>query len=216
MMSRIIRTVLAAALLASACSDASSDSECEPLVGPEPWLILHTEEYGADCVAVGVHQDLQIWNKGTDTLTLEWQGSVIKIPSDHNYATGPIGEVVEPGEYSIESDPYRSPDIHVVDPDASFSAMTDLDRSEFGSIELGMTLQQASEASGLTVIVDPDLAPGPECWQAIIDGDPYTPIFTVAGDGTETSIIEFITAFYPSENAGTVGVSIPTVPSLCS
>lgn len=180
MMSRIMLFALGAALLATACADTTADTECDALVGPEPWLILHTEEYGADCVAVGVHQDLQIWNKGTDTLSLEWQGAVIEIPSDDNYATGPIGEVVGPGDYSIESDPYRSPDIRVVDPDDSFSARTELDRSGFGSIEVGMTLQQASEASGQSVIVDPNLAPGPECWQAIIDGDPYSPIFTVA------------------------------------
>lgn len=103
----------------------------------------------------------------------------------------------------------------VVDPDDSFSARTELDKSGFGEILLGMTLQQASKASGLMVIVDPDLAPGPECWQAIIDRDPYSPVFTVAGDGTKNSTIEFITAFYPSDEAGTVGSALPTVPSLC-
>jgi hypothetical protein len=215
MMIRILRFVLPAALLTTACTGASSGPECEALVGPEPWLILHTEEYGAGCVAVGVHQDLQIWNKGTDTLSLEWQGAVIEIPSDDNFATGPIGEVVGPGDYNIESDPYRSPDIRVVNPDDSFNARTELDRSGFGSIEVGMTLQQASEVSGQSVTVDPNLAPGHECWQAIIDGDPYSPIFTVAGDGTENSTIEFISVFYPSDEAGTVGSASPAVPSFC-
>ncbi|HET9259722.1 MAG TPA: hypothetical protein VFP42_06275 [Acidimicrobiia bacterium] len=215
-MNRILLAVAVAGLLASACTDAGTDSDCESLVGPEPWLILGPGDFGADCVEVGVHQDLQIWNKGTDPLSLEWQGTIIEIASDDNYATGPIGEVVRPGRYSTESDPYRSPDIHVVNPDDSISAETELDASRFGSIELGMTLEQASEASGLTVIVDPDLAPGPDCWQAIIAADPYSPIFTVAGDGTEDSTIEFITAFYPSDKAGTVGRATPAVPSLCS
>jgi hypothetical protein len=65
------------------------------------------------------------------------------------------------------------------------------------------------------VIIDPDLAPGPDCWQATIQGDPYSPIFTVAGDGTENSTIEFITVFYPSAEAGTVDSALPAVPSLC-
>lgn len=212
---RLLRTVAAVALLTSACSYATSDMDCHALTGFEPWLILHTEDYGAECVSLGVHQDLQIWNKGTETLSLEWQGAAIDIPSDDFYATGALGGSVDPGVYAIVSAPYTSPDLSVVDPDDSFSAGTDLTMSGFGPIEVGMTLEEASVASGQTVRVDADLAPGPECWHAVIEGDPYSPIFTVAGDGTEASVIEFVTTFYPSDEAATVGSNTASVPSLC-
>jgi hypothetical protein len=214
-MNRLLTVVVSMVLAASACAGATSSQDCEALVGPEPWLILFTEDYGAECVAVGIHQDLQIWNKGFDTLVLEWQGAAVELGPDDHYATGLLGDTVGPGVYSIESDPYGSPDVHVVDPDDSFSARTRLELSRFGSIEIGMSLQQASEASGETVKVDPDLAPGPECWQAVIEGDPYSPIFTVAGDGGEDSVIEFITVFYPADTAGTVGSAFPAVPFPC-
>ena len=108
-------------LLASGCSASSADLTCEALVGPEPWLILRTEDYGAECVSVGVHQDLQIWNKGTETLSLRWQGTDLDVSSDDKYETGPIGDSFNPGSYSIESSPYRSPEVHVVAPKDSFT-----------------------------------------------------------------------------------------------
>jgi hypothetical protein len=212
---RIALSVVFAGLLACACTAPFVSHDCEVLVGPEPWLILGPGTSGAGCVEVGVHQDLQIWNKGTEPLSLEWQGASIDIPSDDKYATGPIGEVAEPGVHSIESDPYWSPMVHVRDPDDSFSAGTELAASGFGSIEIGMTLTEASAASGQTVVVDPDLSPGPDCWLAIIEADPYSPLFTVAGDGTENSKIEFITAFHLLDETGTIGSATPLVPSLC-
>jgi len=49
----------------------------------------------------------------------------------------------------------------------------------------------------------------------VIPGDPYSPIFTVAGDSGGSSVIEFITEFYPSDEAATVGSAEASVPSLC-
>jgi hypothetical protein len=49
----------------------------------------------------------------------------------------------------------------------------------------------------------------------VIPGDPYSPIFTVAGDSGGSSVIELITEFYPSDEAATVGSAEASVPSLC-
>jgi hypothetical protein len=187
---------------------------CDALVGPEPWLVLFTDSYpGTSCVAVAVFQDLQIWNKGYDSMTVEWLGTSRRIASDERYATGPIGQVLEPGTYEIEASPYPSPDLRVVGTDESFSAETELTASGFGAIRFGMTLAQASEASSEVVAVDADLGSGPNCWLAVIVGDPYSPIFTVEGAGASNSVITTMTDFYPSEES--IRHSSAAVPALC-
>ena len=200
----LISVVAASCTGSQPVSPQAADEICDALVGPEPWLILFTEKYpGAACVAVGVHQDLQIWNKGTESLTVEWLGRTIGIESDYNYETGPIGNVLEPGRYLLEASPYRAPDLHVVDPDESPSAQTELTLDEFGGIQLGMTVAMATEAFGHPIAVDPNLAPGPDCWQAVVVGDPYSPIFTVDGDGNSDGVITAITTFYPLDSPRT-------------
>ncbi|HSO50732.1 MAG TPA: hypothetical protein VLS86_09305 [Acidimicrobiia bacterium] len=170
------------------------------LVGPEPWLILSTEDYpGTDCVAVGVHQDLQIWNKGTESVTVEWLGANVAIGSDDKHETGPVGEVLDPGTNVLEASPYEAPILHVVDPDDSASAQTEMTLTGFGGIQLGMTVAEAADSFGHPITVDPDLAPGPECWQAVVAGDPYSPILTVEGEGNADSVVIAITTFYPPD-----------------
>jgi hypothetical protein len=199
---------------ASAVPPASAVTEqsCDALVGPEPWLILNTgPSSDASCVAVAVYQDLQIWNKGSDSMTVEWLGASRRIASDERYATGPIGEVLDPGTYAIEASPYPSPDLQVVGSDESFSAGTELTSTGFGAIRLGMTLAQASEASSEAVAVDADLGSGPTCWLAVIVGDPYSPELTVEGGGDSESRIVAITAFFPTERTiRDPGASVPT------
>jgi hypothetical protein len=106
--------------------------------------------------------------------------------------------VLEPGRYRLEANPYRAPDLLVVDPDESPSAQTELTLDGFGEIQMGMTVAQAAEAFGHPIAIDPNLAPGPDCWQAVVVGDPYSPIFTVQGDGHSDGVITAITVFYPS------------------
>jgi len=203
----LISVVAAACTGSQPVSPQAADEICEALVGPEPWLILFTEDYpGAECVAVGVHQNLQIWNKGTESLTVEWLGRTIDLRSDYNYETGPVGDVLEPGRYLLEASPYRAPDLLVVDPDDSLSAKTELTVDEFGGVQMGMTLAEAADAFGHPIAIDPNLAPGPYCWQAIVVGDPYSPIFTVHGDGNSDSVITAITIFYPSGSPRAVSV----------
>jgi hypothetical protein len=130
-------------------------------------------------------------------VSLRWLGRTIGIQSDYNYGTGPIGNVLEPGRYLLEAYPYQAPDLHVVDPDESPSAQTELTLDEFGGIRLGMTVAEGAEAFGHPIAIDPNLAPGPDCWQAVVVGDPYSPIFKVHGDGNSDSVITAITIFYP-------------------
>lgn len=125
-----------------------------------------------------------------------------------------IGEVLDPGTYVLEVSPYEAPDLQVVDPDESPSGQTELTITGFGGIQLGMTVDEAAEAFGRPIVVDPDLAPGPECWQAVIVGDPYSPILTVNGEGNSDSTITAITAFYPSDAAITISDPHASVP-LC-
>ena len=196
-----------------AVTSQAPEEVCDALVGPEPWLILFTEDYpGADCVAIGVHQDLQIWNKGTESVTLEWLGGILEIRSDHNYETGPIGEVLEPGTHVFEASPYMAPNLHVVGPNESPSAQIDMTLTGFGGIELGMTVAEATDAFGHPISVDHNLAPGPECWQAIVVGDPYSPILTVAGEGNSESVITAITTFFPADAELTISDPRASVP----
>jgi hypothetical protein len=121
--------------------------------------------------------------------------------------------MLEPGTYAIEASPYQSPDLRVVGPDGSFSAGTELTSNGFGAIELGMTLDEASEASGEIVAVDADLGSGPNCWLAVILGDPYSPVFTVEGAGDSESVITAMTDFVPSEDS--IRDPSAKVPAFC-
>jgi hypothetical protein len=62
-----------------------------------------------------------------------------------------------------------------------------------------MTVAEAADSFGHPITVDPDLAPGPECWQAVVAGDPYSPILTVEGEGSADSVVTAITTFYPPD-----------------
>ena len=214
---RKLLLVAAVPLALCACTPtySTTGSDCPALVGSEPWVILFEGSYSSSCLAVGIHQDLQVWNKGTEPTTVEWLGAIHEVGVDEHYATGPLGEVLEPGEHRIESTPYAAPTLLVVDPERSFAANTEQAVDGFGEIEVGMTIEQAAAASGQEIVVDVNLSPGPDCWHAVIPGDPYSPIFTVAGDSGGSSVIEFITGFYPSDEAATVGSAEASVPSLC-
>jgi hypothetical protein len=216
-MKRITMALFLSTLALSACSEASSAAadNCEAKVGAEPWLVLFTEDFGPDCIAVGVHQDLQIWNKGPQPLIIEWQGGAIDIPPDDHYETGPLGEIVEPGVHPIVASPYSAPDLQVIDPSDSFSARTDLTLDGFGPITLGMTTEEAADASGLAIVNDPDYPPGRGCWLAIIAHDPYSPSFTMEERGGE-STIAYVTTSYPLNGTRTIGLSTALVSPRCS
>lgn len=153
-------------------------TECMTLYGREPWLILHSREENTTCVNIAAFQDVQIWNKGTAELTVAWVDGVRVVGSDDFFATGPIGEVLAPGNYSFESTPFPMPEIRIIASDESPTAGFSINpRNEtFGPITLGMTLAEATEELGSPVVLHT-----PSDFHAFVVDDPYSPIFTVLG-----------------------------------
>ncbi len=187
--------------------DVEAPGTCGALVGTEPWLVLFTRTYpGPPCVRVGLHQDIQLWNKGFDATRIEWDGSIHTLNPDEFFATGTVGEHLEPGTYTFAGEPYALPEIHVVDPESSKSANLTVTDRGWGPVDLGMTIADATQALGSVIAVQADLAPGPECWQAVVVGDPYTPIFTVEGGIDDTGVIIGVTSTYPTTE--TVGAFV--------
>lgn len=202
----LVRILLLSALVmltgCGSADDASPRSitldpevECQALYGPEPWVTLFSTTR-PDCVTVGSHQDVQIWNKGSDPIVVEWFGSQSLSPNDH-YSTGQIGAGLEPGAHAVEAGPYPMPFVNHLVPSDSISAGLELAESSLGPIALGMTVTEAAGALGQRVAVDPDLAPGPRCWGAVVVDDPYSPILSVEGDGSNDSVIIGIFVSYP-------------------
>lgn len=78
--------------------EGESTARCVALYGTEPWLTLFNEAAPpAPCVFVGAHQDVQIWNKGFDTVRVDWFGLEEILPSDSSFSTGKIGDSLDPG-----------------------------------------------------------------------------------------------------------------------
>lgn len=119
------------------------------------------------------------------------------IERDGSYGTGRIGELLEPGSYSVDAEPYEMPIIRVVDPATSLLPGLEGSSNGLGPLTIGMTLAEGSLALRQEIVVDESLAPGPTCWLAVVPGDPYSPVFTVAGGGSQESIITAISIAYP-------------------
>ncbi len=200
------RCLFVLALLA-ACSDSDSiaieqdeveigvpPDECVALVGSEPWITLFEPRLTRPCVIVAEDQDVQIWNKGSDELTIQWVDGQRQLRSDDHLDTGPIASVLVPGPNQIASAPYPMPVIWLLPATTSPSAGTQLDGESFGPAMPGMTLGQASEVLGLSIEIDPNLLPGPACLGAVIVGDPYSPIFVVfvESDQSDSEIVRIV------------------------
>lgn len=153
-------------------------TECMTLYGREPWVIMHSRQEDATCVNIAEFQDVQIWNKGTERLTVDWADGQHVLGSDDSFATGPIGETLAPGNYSFESRPFPMPEIRIIAPDESPTAGLSINPEDetFGPIMLGMTIAEATEELGY-----PFLSGGPVDPHAYVLEDPYSPRFTVLG-----------------------------------
>ena len=176
--------------------EMESGGECDALYGAEPWLILFQPDPPSKCVVVGGFQDVQIWNKGHDETSFEWVDREVTLTSDSSFATGPIGDVLEVGSHRFDSAPYQLPQIRVMAETDSVAA----DRST-DPIETGMSLAEASAAYGVDLAVDPDLAPGPPCYAAVVPGDPYSPIVLLVGDSPRNATVESIVDVSRGESA---------------
>lgn len=160
-----------------------SDSCRHILHGAEPWLMLFTEEPpSSPCVAVGVHQDIQIWNKGFDTLRIGWHGTK-RLQPDTSIATGPIGDLLEPGTYLIESAPYPAPLLVVVDPSDSPLTSHRPKDDGWGPVTLGDSVAEIETSLGANFDVTSDGI----CEFATVT-DPYSPVFHVDEQGTVAGI----------------------------
>jgi hypothetical protein len=164
---------------------------CSALTGAEPWITLFAPTATQKCVIVAEHQNLQIWNKGFDRLTVEWFDGQHQLRPDEHFETGPAGSVLADGPNSFESAPYPMPTIWLLPASDSPSAGLRHDTDSFGPIQVGMTLAEAAEKLGHPIEIDDNLLPGPECLGATIVDDPYSPLFTViaAQDQAERRII---------------------------
>lgn len=177
--------------------------KCDALISDEPWIILHTETYpGAQCLNVGMHQNVQIVNKGSETTRIKVNGGLNSIPPGDRHAIR-IGKTFDPGRYLIPAGPYSMPELRVIDPTASIFATSRMTENSFGPIQLGMTLKAATDAVGQVIAVWEDLPP---CRSATVRGDPYSPILTIEGSSDENGIITGITTTFPT--SGTIGYSI--------
>lgn len=173
-------------------STAESSAKCTALYGSEPWLILFSEAGPpVPCVFVGVHQDVQVWNKGFDTLRVEWFGREI-LPSDSFFSTGRLGDVVDPGRYDLEAEPYPAPSMIVVGSDESTLTNYEVTPTGWGPFDLGSPVTDGAEDLGMSVRVFSDGV----CTMATVDGDPYSPTFFLE-DGGDLQVIG-IEVSYPA------------------
>jgi hypothetical protein len=81
----------------------SPPGDCTALVGRAPWITLFERRLTRRCVIVGEHQDVQIWNKGFDALTIQWVTGQIRLGPDDHLATGASAAVLAPGPNRIAS-----------------------------------------------------------------------------------------------------------------
>ena len=134
-------------------------AECEALYGPEPWLILFQETPTVACVSVAEHQDVQVWNKGYDETIVEWIDGRRVLPSDSSFATGRIGDVLDPGAHEFRGSPYRLPTIQVVAADESAAAS-----QPTAVVETGMALGEARTC----IRPRPRRRPGPDAGSSVL------------------------------------------------
>lgn len=161
---------------------------CRTLYGEDPWLTLFSEDLWAECVLVAATQNIEVWNKGFDLLTVAWPGGDQELRSDFSFATGPIGNSLGLGRHRIEASPYPMPDIIVIAPEQSPSWRLPISANAVGPVTVGMTLEEATSVLGHQIVVDPNLAS--ECWIAVVVNDPLSPFFVVsADDGPSSTII---------------------------
>ena len=71
--------------------------------------MLHANSEPQYCVVVAEFQNVQVWNKGMEPMTVDWPDGERKVAADEHFDTGPIGEVLQfgPNEIvAVHGDPY--------------------------------------------------------------------------------------------------------------
>ena len=164
------------------------DQDCVTLTGSEPWIVLVDRSEPQECLVVAEFQNVQVWNKGSETRTVDWPDRERRVASDDHFDTGPIGDVLQAGPNEIDAAPFPMPIIWLLPESLSPTAGID---DGFGPVRVGMTLDEAGAALGLELEVSfvasdpPALYP----WEAVVSGDPYSPTFLADGPVDGTSVI---------------------------
>ncbi|MYB28107.1 MAG: hypothetical protein F4X38_03105 [Acidimicrobiaceae bacterium] len=162
------------------------DQDCVTLHGPEPWIILWDRALTQPCVVVAEFQDVQVWNKGFEPMTVDWTDGLRRVAIDEHFDTGPIGEVLQTGRNEIDAAPFPMPTIWLLPESLSPTVEIEATEDGFGPVRVGMTLDEASAALGLHVAVISEV---PYHWLAAVSDDPYSPSFLADGPGDGSSVI---------------------------
>ena len=167
------------------------DPDCVALTGPEPWITLWDRSLTQPCVVVAEFQNVQVWNKGFEPMTVDWPDGDRRVAIDEHFDTGPIGNVLQAGPNDINAAPFPMPTIWLLPESLSPTAGIEGTDASFGPVRIGMTLDEASAALGLELEVSfvPSDPPPLYPWEAVVSGDPYSPTFLADGPGDGTSVI---------------------------
>ena len=167
------------------------DPGCMALHGPEPWIILWDRSLTQPCVIVAEFQDVQVWNKGIEPMIVDWPGGERRVAIDDRFDTGPIGDVLRAGPNDISAAPFPMPTIWLLPESMSPTSGIEGTDTSFGPVRVGMTLDEARAALGLELEVTfvPSDPPASHPWEAVVSGDPYSPIFLADGPDDGTSVI---------------------------
>ena len=166
------------------------DPDCVALTGAEPWIILSNPSHPQECMVVAEFQNVQVWNKGFEPMIVDWPDGRRRVASDEHFDTGPIGDVLQAGPNEIEAT-FPMPTIWLLPEWLSPTAGIEGTDDGFGPVRIGMTLDEASAVLGLEFDVSfvPSDPPPQYPWEAVVSGDPYSPLFLADGPGDGTSII---------------------------
>lgn len=164
---------------------------CVALHGPEPWIVLWDRSLTQHCVVVAEFQNVQVWNKGFEPMTVDWPDGERRVAIDEHFDTGPIGDVLQAGPNDISAAPFPMPTMWLLPESMSPTSGIEGTDTSFGPVRVGMTFDEASAALGLELEVSfvPSDPPAAYPWEAVVAGDPYSPTFLADGLDGETSVI---------------------------
>ncbi|MCY3948905.1 MAG: hypothetical protein OXF61_06845 [Acidimicrobiaceae bacterium] len=165
--------------------------DCVALHGPQPWIILWDRSLTQPCVVVAEFQDVQVWNKGLEPMTVDWPGGERRVAIDEHFDSGPIGNVLRAGPNDISAAPFPMPTIWLLPESMSPTSGIEVTDAGFGPVRIGMTFDEAEAALGLELELSfvPSDPPASYPWEAVVSGDPYSPMFLADGPDDETSVI---------------------------
>ena len=177
------------------------DRDCVVPTGPEPWIILW-DRSPKPCVVVAEFQNVQVWNKGFEPMTVDWPGGERSVAIDEHFDTGPSGGVLQANPNDeIDAAPFPIPVIWLLPESLSPTVGIEATDDGFGPVRVGMTLDEASAALGPELDAPSEATPEPDRWLATGSGDPYSPTFLALGPGDRTSVIVeiYVTALAADE-----------------